>query len=160
MAELEAGIRRAETALFAQFGLTPSERFVVVDAGGARARLRVLEVGSGSPVLFLHAASWFAAHWAPLLAHLPGWRAICVDMPGHGLSDGVDYRDQDLRKLQVEIFSQLFDQLAISGAPVVGNSLGGIRVLPNARTETHPGGHHPQLTGPQASARALQAFLS
>lgn len=125
---LEARIRDAEARLLSRFEVAVSERFVEAKDGAAAVRLRVLEYGSGEPVVFLHAASWFAAHWAPLHAHMRA-SLVCVDMPGHGLSDGVDYAGRDLRKLQVALFAQVFDVLGLSRAPIVGNSLGGLTAL-------------------------------
>ena len=43
--------RRAERALWEHYGLAPTERFI--DLESPRVRLRVLEVGSGEPVLFV-----------------------------------------------------------------------------------------------------------
>ena len=44
--------RRAERAFWRFYGLAPAERFV--DAGSPSVRLRVQEVGSGEPVLFVN----------------------------------------------------------------------------------------------------------
>jgi pimeloyl-ACP methyl ester carboxylesterase len=77
----------------------------------------------------LHAASWFAAHWAPLCAELPDRRIYCIDMPGHGLSDSVDYSDRELRALQTGLFTALLTGLGLTNVPVVGNSLGGMTAL-------------------------------
>ena len=42
----------AETRLWQHYGLAPRERFVEITRPGAQ--LRVLEAGSGPPVLFIH----------------------------------------------------------------------------------------------------------
>src|SRR5262249_11146752 len=70
-----------------------------------------------------------AAHWSPLCARLAGRRVYCVDMPGHGLSDAVDYSDRDVRSFQTSLFTALFAGLGLAGVPVVGNSLGGMTAL-------------------------------
>ena len=42
----------AERTLWRHYGLEPKERFIDLDAPAVR--LRVLEIGSGEPVLFVH----------------------------------------------------------------------------------------------------------
>ena len=78
-------IREAEARLFARSGLQFEESFF--DLKSVRARLRVLSTGTGPPVVMLHGVSLAAAVWAPWLAHLSGYRAHLVDLPGHGLSE-------------------------------------------------------------------------
>jgi pimeloyl-ACP methyl ester carboxylesterase len=50
-------------------------------------------------------------------------------MPGHGLSDGVEYPRHELRPFQVGLFAALLTGLGLAGVPVVGNSLGGMTAL-------------------------------
>jgi pimeloyl-ACP methyl ester carboxylesterase len=50
-------------------------------------------------------------------------------MPGHGLSDGVDYSDRDLRPFQTGLFAALLTGLGLTHVAVVGNSLGGMTAL-------------------------------
>src|SRR5215470_4391393 len=129
MRRLEDRLRSTERALFARCGVEPTERIVRAGSAADSPRLRVLTFGTGAPVVCLHAASWFAAHWAPFCAQLPGRRVYCVDMPGHGLSDGVDYSDRDLRAFQTGLFTAFLDGLGLTHVPVVGNSLGGMTAL-------------------------------
>jgi len=129
MTRLEARLRSTERALFAGCGVEPAEQIVRAGPAADAARLRVLTFGAGAPVVCLHAASWFAAHWAPLCAQLPGRRVYCIDMPGHGLSDGVDYSNRDVRAFQTAIFTALLTRLGLTRVPVVGNSLGGMTAL-------------------------------
>jgi len=79
----------AEVRVFARYALDP--RREVVQLASPRLRIRVLEVGHGEPVLFLHGFSLCTAHWAPLMARLPRRHLVALDMPGHGGSDGVNY---------------------------------------------------------------------
>src|SRR5262245_22045684 len=129
MTRLEARLRSTEHALFARCGIEPTEHIVHAGSAADAPRLRVFAFGSGAPVVCLHAASWFAAHWAPLCAQLRGRRVYCVDMPGHGLSDGVDYSGRDVRAFQVGLFTALLTGLGLTNVPVVGNSLGGMTAL-------------------------------
>jgi 4,5:9,10-diseco-3-hydroxy-5,9,17-trioxoandrosta-1(10),2-diene-4-oate hydrolase len=126
---LESRIRDAERTLFTRFGAAPTERVVRAGADERSPRLRVLIFGTGPPVVCLHAASWFAAHWAPLCAQLPERSVYCLDMPGHGLSDGVEYPRGGLRAFQVGLVTAVLSGLGLSGVPVVGNSLGGMTAL-------------------------------
>ena len=82
-----------ETEAFAHYGLRPRSRWVQLPS----VRLRALELGEGDPVLLLHGFSLGPTHWAPLAARLPGRRLVMLEMPGHGQSGGVDFRDVDLR---------------------------------------------------------------
>jgi hypothetical protein len=63
--------RRAEQALWRYYSVQPSERFVELDSPWAR--LRVLEVGSGEPVLFVHGTGGTGPDWAPLVGERPGF---------------------------------------------------------------------------------------
>ena len=119
-------IRDAERRLFHRCQARVSERFVTVTVNDSPLRLRVLESGCGSPILLLHPAGWFAAQWAPLIPHLPGHRLLCLDFPGHGLSDGVDYRKQEPRAHTVSMLRELLAALALGSVQLVGNSLGGM----------------------------------
>ena len=124
MTRLEARLRATERMLFVRCGVEPTEHIVQAGRAADTPRLRVLAFGTGAPVVCLHAASWFAAHWAPLCAQLPARRVYCVDMPGHGLSDDVDYSTRDVRAFQAELFAALLVGLGLTHVPVVGNSLG------------------------------------
>src|SRR5262245_17693985 len=129
MRAIESAIRTAEQALFRRYSVAPTEIVTRPVVDRMPIQLRVLAFGNGPPMLCLHAASWFAAHWAPLCALLPSRRVYCVDMPGHGLSDGIDYSGRDLRTFQVDLFRQVVAELGWEGVPIVGNSLGGMTAL-------------------------------
>src|SRR5262249_44730715 len=129
MTGLEARLRATERVLFARMGVEPTEHFVPAGSAADSPRLRVLAFGTGKPIVCLHAASWFAAHWSPLCARLAGRRVYSVDMPGHGLSDAADSSARDVRSFQTSLFTALFAGLGLAGVPVVGNSLGGMTAL-------------------------------
>src|SRR3990172_1237422 len=92
-------------------------------------RIRVLELGSGPPILLLHPAGFFGAVWVSQLARLRGHRLLAPDLPGHGLSGAFDYRGVDLRRKFVVDATAILDELEIDQAAVVGNSLGGMYAL-------------------------------
>jgi pimeloyl-ACP methyl ester carboxylesterase len=120
----QARLAAAERRLHARYGLRVAERYL--ELAQPRLRVRVLEAGGGPPLLLLHGITLLADHWAPLLAELPGFRCIAVDLPGHGRSDPVDFRRLPLRRWYVGVLGALLDRLGLAAAPVVGHSLGGM----------------------------------
>lgn len=58
------------------------ERFVDLDSPPVR--LRVLEVGSGRPILFIHGGVWPGTAFASLVRELSGFRCVMLDRPGWG----------------------------------------------------------------------------
>ena len=86
--------------------------------------MRVLELGAGEPVLFVHGGGGSAAQWAPLLARIRGRRLIAVDRPGCGLTSGFDNRGVDLRAHAVDFLAGVLDALAVEAVDIVANSMG------------------------------------
>ncbi len=129
MSTIEEQIRDAEGRLFARHGVSVTEHLLHLKVEGSALRVRVLEAGSGPPVVLLHPGTFFAALWAPVIPHIPNRRLLCVDFPGHGLSDGVDYRNHDPRQHTVAMLRQLLSELGLGAVPLVGNSLGGMAAL-------------------------------
>ncbi len=124
---LEQRIRHAEADLFQTVGAQVDESFLELATTGAR--LRLLSHGSGPPLVLLHGVSLSAAAWAPLFPALAGWRALAVDLPGHGLSDPESYRTGQVRERSRELINDIFDALGLNEAAVVGHSLGGMLAL-------------------------------
>ncbi len=101
------------------------ERFV--SAGGVRAR--IIEEGSGEPVLLIHGVGAFAENWKPVLPALAaaGYRAVACDLPGHGQSG----RARGARYFAAEdpyyarFVLDLLGACGIERADLVGHSLGG-----------------------------------
>lgn len=75
--------RQAERALWDHYGIEPTERFI--DLGSPPARLRVLEIGGGEPILLVHGTAGAAPVWAPLVRELKGFRCLVLDRPGLGV---------------------------------------------------------------------------
>jgi hypothetical protein len=72
--------REAERTLWSQYGLSPKEYFIQV--GSPPVRIRVIEVGSGAPLLFAHGTAGSGPAFASLIHRLPGFRCIVFDRPG------------------------------------------------------------------------------
>jgi pimeloyl-ACP methyl ester carboxylesterase len=85
-------------------------------------RIRLMRGGAGDPLVYLHGAS--GASWLPFLQVLSKhFDVIAPEHPGFGESDTPDWLDNihDLAYFYLD----LFDELKLSGAHLVGNSLGG-----------------------------------
>jgi len=115
---------RTEARLYAGLGSDRRESWVTIEAPTAL-RVRYVETGSGRPVLFVHGGGAHGAVFAPLLPHLPRVRAVVVDRPGFGLSEGLGHRRVDLRRHAVTVLEQVLDAAGIERAALVGNSMGG-----------------------------------
>ena len=113
---------RAERNLLERHGLTARSRYIDLEV--PRTRVRLLEIGDGEPVFFVHGGGGAAMNWIPLVAHLPGIRALLVDRPGHGLSDAFDYGGVRVRDHAVSCISSVLDASGIERAQVVANSMG------------------------------------
>ena len=113
---------QAERRLLGRYGIDARSRYI--ELATPRVRARIIEVGEGPPVLFIHGGGGAAMNWIPLLSELHGIRAIAVDRPGHGLSDPFDYRGIGLRRHAVSFVGSVLDALGLERAPIVANSMG------------------------------------
>lgn len=118
--------RNAERALWRHYDLEPTERFI--DLASPAVRLRVLEVGSGEPILFVHGTVGPTA-WAPLVHELSGFRCLILDRPGWGLSSKLDYSQHDYKTLVADVLSGSLDALGVERASVVAGSIGTVWAL-------------------------------
>lgn len=124
--------RHAERTLWTAYGLEPTERSI--DLADPRVRLRVQEMGSGDPVLFIGGSAGTGAFWAPLIRELPGRRSIVLDRPGWGLSSPIDYRGARYGEVAAKVIRGVLDELGIDRVDVVGQSIGNLWALHAART--------------------------
>jgi len=121
----EESIRRyrlAEKHIWEHFGAVPKERFLHLDQ--PKVKVRVLEVGEGEPVLFIHGGPNAGSTWAPIAPQLQGFRCIALDRPGCGLSEAVDYRSIDLKSFAVDVLASVLDGLQIDRTAIVASSFG------------------------------------
>ena len=116
----------AERRLWQHYELEPEERFLDLDAPVAR--LRVLEVGSGDPVLFVHGTVG-PGSWPSLISKLPGFRSIVLERPGWGLSSAIDFSSQEYKALVADVLREALDALELERAHVVGGSIGNVWAL-------------------------------
>lgn len=118
--------RQTERALWAHYGLAPSERFV--DIASPRLRLRVLEFGVGELVLLVHGLIG-PGGWAPLVRELRGFRCLILDRPGWGFSSAIDYSRYPYGSVTAELLAGVLDGLGIDRAHVIGGSIGTLWAL-------------------------------
>ncbi|MGH3303781.1 MAG: alpha/beta fold hydrolase [Streptosporangiaceae bacterium] len=64
-----------------------------------------------------------------MLANLTDYRALLVELPGHGLSGPVAYLPGGMRDHTLGLMDGIFDALGMATAPLVGHSLGGMFAL-------------------------------
>jgi pimeloyl-ACP methyl ester carboxylesterase len=119
--------RRAERSLWDRHGIRPTERYI--ELNGFATRVRVLEVGAGQPLLFVHGGPNAGTAWAPLVGALRASRAFVLDRPGCGLSDPLDLRRAPLPTVAADVLAGVLDGLRLDRATVVGSSIGGTWAL-------------------------------
>lgn len=114
-------------------------RKAIAAAAGLRAgvadvdghRLAYLDRRKGEPVVCIHGFGSDKESWLLMAPWLPRrWRAVLVDLPGHGASSAL--RDASARA-QAAVLARLLDRLGIDRAILAGNSMGGGIALRFAR---------------------------
>jgi 2-hydroxy-6-oxonona-2,4-dienedioate hydrolase len=118
--------RQAELAMWNRFGLNPTERYVELDS--PRLRLRVLEVGTGEPLLFVHGTAGPGA-WPSLIRELKGYRCLILDRPGWGMSSALDFSKHQFGAVTASVLRGVLDGLRVERAVVIGNSIGDVWAL-------------------------------
>jgi pimeloyl-ACP methyl ester carboxylesterase len=126
--------RRAERTWWHHFDLEPKERFIEVESPSTR--LRVLEIGAGPPVVFVHGTAGAAPVWAPLVKELSGFTCLLLDRPGWGLSSPMDYAQSDYGSLSAALLRRVFDVVGLDRAHLIGGSIGNVWALRHA--EAYP----------------------
>lgn len=105
------------------FTALPGERRGYVD--GPHGQVHYRSHGEGPPVLLVHQAPWASIQYRHILPRLAqaGFRAIAVDLPGHGMSDPPDHPSIEA---YAESMAALLRGLGIGRAIVVGHRGGGL----------------------------------
>ncbi|WP_194828932.1 alpha/beta fold hydrolase [Nocardia sp. XZ_19_231] len=125
--KLEQRIRAAERRVAHTYGLTITETMLrLVDPS---VQVRVLTAGKGEPLIHINGISAPAMGMAPLIAGLPGFRHILIDLPGHSLAPPYSWHGRTVRELAVDVVTGTLDALEIAQASFVGSSLGGLFTL-------------------------------
>ena len=119
--------RAAERRLLEHYGLGPRERFVELRSPALR--LRVVEVGSGWPVLFVPGTGGTGPYWGALVRELPGCHCIMLDRPGWGLSSPINYTAGGYAHTAADVLCGVLDALELERVAVVGASIGDVWAL-------------------------------
>ena len=119
--------RQAEREFWDHYGLEPKEQFV--DLGSPAVRLRVLEIGSGEPVLFVPGTGGTGPYWGPLVREMQSFRCLMLDRPGWGLSSPINYENYEYKTLVADVLKGTLDALGIDRAHVAGASIGDVWAL-------------------------------
>ena len=117
----------SEASVWGHWGVEP--RVKMVEVGPNSSRLRVHEVGTGDPVLFVHGTGGYGPYWAPLIAEMSGYRCLLVDRPGWGGSDPVEYPQSGFRDFTADLLRDALDALDVHKVHSVGASIGDTWVL-------------------------------
>ena len=149
--------RDAERALWAAHGLEPSERFVQLD--DPRMRVRVVEIGSGDPVLFIPGTGGTGPYWAPLIREMTGFRCLLVDRPGWGLSDPIEWRDRDYGATAAAIVRGTLDDFGIDRTHLVGASVGNLWAIHSAHHDPARVGKLALLGAPPTAEVPVPKFI-
>lgn len=88
--------------------------------------------GSGPPLVLVHGLGSRGASWDPIIGPLAARREVIVpDLPGHGQSPSLDV-EPSVANL-TDALAEFLDEQDLSGADLVGSSLGARMVLELAR---------------------------
>lgn len=124
---LQTWIRAAEHRVADTFGLTLTE--LPIPLRTPEVGVRVLTTGSGEPIVHINGISAPAMGLAPLIARLPGYRHVLIDLPGHSLAPPYRWQARTVRELAVDVVTGTLDALDLDQARFVGSSLGGLFTL-------------------------------
>jgi pimeloyl-ACP methyl ester carboxylesterase len=120
-AELDRELEKAQALLLARFAPEARVRRIRWSKG----ETQVFELGSESPLLYVHGGLSGAFEVAPILRALAmNHRVLAVDRPGHGLADPFNYRGVDLFAHGRTFLRDVVDELELPTVDVVANSLG------------------------------------
>lgn len=123
MRRLASSIRQAEDALFVRYAV-PAEHFhCPLPTSGEE--LRVWRWGTGEPVVLLHAAGLPGTSWVPVAARQSDVQVHLIELSGHGLAGTSEIEPSPPRRHGHNLLCELLDELSLTSAHVVGNSLGG-----------------------------------
>lgn len=132
-----------------------------MDVEGLGVKVRVLELGEGPAVLFIHGGNVSAASWADLAARLPNYRCILVDRPGCGLSQRLQagLTPATLPQYSAALVTGVLDGLQIEAAHVVATSFGSAVALRAAVLEPARVRRMVLFGWPFGASRPLPAFM-
>ncbi len=121
---MRGGFLRAQQRVLDRYRVDAESRFVETPVLDGDAH--VLVAGEGPPLMMVIGGGMVAGLWAPLMAHLRGFKLYAVDPPGHGLTATAEYRAETIRAMSVRFLTEVLDGLGLSSVPFVSQSMGGL----------------------------------
>lgn len=115
---------RAQRRVFDRYGLDVESRFVETPV--LSGDTHVLVSGEGPPLVMMIGGGMVAGLFAPLIAHVDGYRIYAMDPPGHGLTSSIEFSEGTMREFAVEFLGEVLDGLGLKQAPFVSQSMGGL----------------------------------
>jgi len=110
--------------LFDAAGIQPWSKMLETD--GPVKNVHYLELGTGKPLIMIHGGGSHASEWINILQPLSEhYHLYVVDRPGHGLTDGFDYRGVAFRESAVDFVRSFMDAAGLEKTILMGNSMGG-----------------------------------
>lgn len=114
--------RKAEQELFSFYGLQSKEHYILLPDQGIK--VRVLEIGSGEPLVIVPGNTGDVFPLTSLLAELRGRRIIAINRPGGGLSEGIDHNAVDIRDFAVKTLDTVLESFGFENVDVIAHSMG------------------------------------
>lgn len=115
--------RNAELKLLSHYKLNAKIRNIPF--GNSDYKIRVIEYGSGNPVIIVPGNTGDAFPLIPLMAQLTNRHIIAINRPGGGMSDGMDHRNIDFHKFAVQTIISVLDAFKLDTVPIIAHSIGG-----------------------------------
>ena len=119
--------RQNEQRYWNHYGVTPTEKWLNLNT--LNTQVRVLEIGQGEPLLFVHGGPSAGSTFAPLAAHLTDFRCLVLDRPGCGLSPPIRYTGLPHNVRMPNLLAACLDALELPYVNLVGSSFGGACAL-------------------------------
>lgn len=113
---------QAEKNLLSAYNLTEKERWFNYQPENLR--IRVSEIGKGSPILVVPGNTGDMFPLIPLLAEMKENKFFLFNRPGGGLSDGMNHEKVDIRSFIIKIFDQLLAELNLEKVTIMAHSMG------------------------------------
>ncbi len=114
--------RRAEQELFGVYGIDAKEHYILLPE--QEIKIRVLEMGSGEPLVIVPGNTGDAFPLASLISELKGRRILAINRPGGGLSEGMDHNTVDIRGFAVKTLDTVLEYFSLENVDVVAHSMG------------------------------------
>lgn len=113
---------QAEKDLLAAYNLTEKEHWFTYQPENLR--IRISEIGEGSPILVVPGNTGDMFPFIPLLAHMKDNKFLLFNRPGGGLSDGMNHQKVEIRSFIIDLFDQLLDELKLDKVMIMAHSMG------------------------------------